>query len=189
MRIYTDPACIDHEVPEGHPERSERLQALMRFFEASGISKDHPLRTPQPAPTNAILRAHPQAYIDFLGSLNSSLSETLANERLLPVDPDTWMGPHSLMAAYAAAGAVCEGVDALLSGTTQRVFCAVRPPGHHAEQASAMGFCLFNSIAIGALQALSHTDIERVAILDFDVHHGNGTAGLSLKISTVPLPW
>ena len=170
MHIYTDPVCIAHEVPEGHPERSDRLRALLTFLDDSGISKVHPVRSPQAAPIEAILRAHPQTHVDFLTSL--------ASENLIPVDPDTWMGPHSLQAAFAAAGAVCDGISDLLNGETLRVFCAVRPPGHHAERAAAMGFCLFNSVAIGALQALSHPDIERVAILDFDVHHGNGTVDI-----------
>jgi acetoin utilization deacetylase AcuC-like enzyme len=170
MYIYTDPICIAHEVPDGHPERADRLRALVNFFEESGITRDHPLRTPQPAPVAAVLRAHPQAHVDFLTSLSG--------DNLVPVDPDTWMGPHSLQAAYVAAGAVCDGVEALLQGDTNRVFCAVRPPGHHAEHAAAMGFCLFNSVAIGALQALAHAEVERVAILDFDVHHGNGTVDI-----------
>lgn len=170
MIIYTDPTCIQHEVPDGHPERGDRLRALTQFFQDSGISQSYPLRTPKPAPSEAILRAHPQAHVDFLASFSS--------DSLVPVDPDTWMGPHSLAAAYAAAGAVCEGVDALLQEQTQRVFCAVRPPGHHAEHAAAMGFCLFNSVAIGALHALADAKIERVAILDFDVHHGNGTVDI-----------
>jgi len=170
MFIYTDPICIAHEVPDGHPERGDRLRALMQFFEDSGITRSHPLRSPKPAPSEAILRAHPQVHLDFLASLSG--------ESLVPVDPDTWLGPHSLQAAYAAAGAVCDGVEALLQGETRRVFCAVRPPGHHAEHAASLGFCLFNSIAIGALQALTHPDIERVAVLDFDVHHGNGTVDI-----------
>ena len=170
MHIYTDPVCIEHEVPDGHPERGDRLRALLQFFEDSGITQSHPLRAPKPAPSTAILRAHPQSHVEFL--------ESLGSESLVPVDPDTWMGPHSLPAAYVAAGAVCEGVEALLDGVTQRVFCAVRPPGHHAEHAAAMGFCLFNSVAIGALHALADPNIERVAILDFDVHHGNGTVDI-----------
>ncbi len=170
MFIYTDPLCLQHDVPPGHPERADRLRALIAYFEESGISQTHPLITPQPAPVDAILRAHPQVHLDFLESLQS--------DDLVPVDPDTWLGPDSLAAAFAAAGAVWEGVEALLAGKTKRVFCAVRPPGHHAEHGAAMGFCLFNSVAIGALQALRHEHIERVAVLDFDVHHGNGTVDI-----------
>jgi acetoin utilization deacetylase AcuC-like enzyme len=97
---------------------------------------------------------------------------------LLPLDPDTWMSTRSMSAARLAAGAVFEGMDCVLNGSDQRVFCAVRPPGHHAEANGAMGFCLLNSVAIAAIAALDHTDVSRVAILDFDVHHGNGTVDI-----------
>ena len=97
---------------------------------------------------------------------------------VVPLDPDTWMGPSSLEAANLAAGALCNAVDDVVSGTAKRVFCAVRPPGHHAEHDVAMGFCIFNSVAVGALKALAETAIEKVAILDFDVHHGNGTVDI-----------
>jgi len=170
MHIYTDRLFAQHEVPSGHPERGERISTLLDFFHASGLTQDHPLRTPKPVSDAAILRAHPQTHLDFLVSLSTT--------EAVPVDPDTWLGPHSLGAARAAAGAACDGVNALLDGATKRVFCAVRPPGHHAERDSAMGFCLFNSIAIGALEAMRRDAIERVAILDFDVHHGNGTVDI-----------
>ncbi|MEM9623454.1 MAG: histone deacetylase family protein, partial [Pseudomonadota bacterium] len=99
-------------------------------------------------------------------------------EGVIPVDPDTWLGTQSLAAARFAAGAVCAGVDDVFTSSTRRVFCAVRPPGHHAERDSAMGFCLFNSVSIGALKALQEYGASRVAILDFDVHHGNGTVDI-----------
>ena len=115
--------------------------------------------------------AHPDAHISYLEG-------SVPQDGIVPVDPDTWLSPNSLVAATHAAGAVCEGVDHLLQGTTQHVFCPVRPPGHHAEINAAMGFCLYNSIAIGALHALQRDEIQRVAILDFDVHHGNGTVDI-----------
>lgn len=169
MHIYTHDACLDHAVQVGHPERPERLQAVLEHLEQSGLSQDYPLRQAPSAHAEDILRAHPQSYVAYLESMQP-------DDGVVPLDPDTWMGSQSLHAAIQAAGAVCAGVDDLLSGKqTARVFCAVRPPGHHAESDAAMGFCLLNSIAIGAHKALAHRDVERVAILDFDVHHGNGT--------------
>jgi len=173
MQIYSDPIYIEHEVPSGHPERADRVRALVNHFEASGMSQDYPLRSARPATDADLLRAHSQQHLDFIASL-----VPVAGNAPVPLDPDTWLGPHSFAAAKAAAGAICDGVDALLSGATQRVFCAVRPPGHHAERDTPMGFCLFNSVAVGALKALTHADINRVAILDFDVHHGNGTVDI-----------
>ncbi len=168
MHIYTHRECLAHEVQAGHPERPERLAALLAHLDASGITRDHELREAPTVAPEDVLRAHPQSHLAFLEA-------TQPGEGVVPVDPDTWMGPHSLAAARYAAGAVCAGVDDVLAGHAQQVFCAVRPPGHHAESDAAMGFCLFNSVAIGALKALTHADVNRVAILDFDVHHGNGT--------------
>ena len=173
MHIYTHDLCLHHEVPEGHPERPERLAAVIKHLDRCGLSGDYPLRQSTPAPEDDMVRAHPRDHLGFLESMIPS-----ADEGLVPVDPDTWMGEHNHAAARAAAGAVCNGVDDLLNGTTQRVFCAVRPPGHHAEKSSTMGFCLINSVAIGALKALADDTIARVAILDFDVHHGNGTVDI-----------
>ena len=173
MHIYSDPIYIEHEVPDGHPERADRVRALIDHFEVSGISQDYPLRRATPATDEDLLRAHTQPHLDFIASMAPA-----AGNPAVPLDPDTWLGSRSSSVARSAAGAVCDGVEALLSGATQRVFCAVRPPGHHAEHSSAMGFCLFNSVAVGALKALAHVDIERVAILDFDVHHGNGTVDI-----------
>lgn len=172
MHIYTHTLCAQHEVPNGHPERPERLQALLAHLEACGITQDHPLREAPAVEQSDVLRAHPASHIDFLAA------SAPPDDGLVPVDPDTWMGSHSLPAAAAAAGAVCAGVDDLLAGRTKRVFCAVRPPGHHAETATAMGFCLYNSVAIGALHALHSDTVKRVAVLDFDVHHGNGTVDI-----------
>jgi acetoin utilization deacetylase AcuC-like enzyme len=106
------------------------------------------------------------------------LQASQPEDGIVPLDPDTWMSPASLSVAELAAGAVFAGMDTVLNGAQQRVFCAVRPPGHHAERHSAMGFCLLNSVAIAAIAALDHADVERVAILDFDVHHGNGTVDI-----------
>ena len=168
MRIYTHPEYLNHQVMDGHPERPERLSHLMKHLSQIGLTQDFEIAQPQPVPTSRILAAHSQSHVDFL-------RESSPQEGVVPLDPDTWMSPASFSAAELAAGAVFSGMDTVLNGSQQRVFCAVRPPGHHAERDSAMGFCLLNSVAIAAIAALDHAEVERVAILDFDVHHGNGT--------------
>lgn len=168
MRIYTHPEYLNHQVMDGHPERPERLSHLMKHLSQIGLTQDFEVVQPQPVPTSRILAAHSQSHVDFLRG-------SIPQEGIVPLDPDTWMSPASFSAAELAAGAVFSGMDTVLNGAQQRVFCAVRPPGHHAERDSAMGFCLLNSVAIAAIAALDHADVERVAILDFDVHHGNGT--------------
>ena len=168
MRIYTHPEYLNHQVMDGHPERPERLSHLIKHLSRIGLTQDFEIAQPQPVPTSRILAAHSQSHVDFL-------RESSPREGVVPLDPDTWMSPASFSAAELAAGAVFSGMDTVLNGSQQRVFCAVRPPGHHAERDSAMGFCLLNSVAIAAIAALDHAEVERVAILDFDVHHGNGT--------------
>ena len=168
MRIYTHPEYLNHQVMDGHPERPERLSHLMKHLSQIGLTQDFEVIQPQPVPTSRILAAHSQSHVDFLRGSSPQ-------EGIVPLDPDTWMSPASFGAAELAAGAVFSGMDTVLNGAQQRVFCAVRPPGHHAERDSAMGFCLLNSVAIAAIAALDHAEVERVAILDFDVHHGNGT--------------
>lgn len=171
MRIYTHPEYLNHHVIDGHPERPERLSHLMNHLSQIGLTQDFELVQPQPIPPERILAAHSQSHVGFL-------TASKPKDGIVPLDPDTWMSPASLSAAELAAGAVFAGMDTVLNGAQRRVFCAVRPPGHHAERDSAMGFCLLNSVAIAAIAALDHADVERVAILDFDVHHGNGTVDI-----------
>ena len=171
MRIYTHPEYLNHHVMDGHPERPERLSHVMNHLSQIGLTQDFELVQPQPIPPERILAAHSQSHVDFL-------TASKPKDGIVPLDPDTWMSPASLSAAELAAGAVFAGMDTVLNGAQRRVFCAVRPPGHHAERDSAMGFCLLNSVAIAAIAALEHADVERVAILDFDVHHGNGTVDI-----------
>ena len=171
MYLYTHAQYLEHEVPEGHPERPDRIRAILAHLAQCGIEQDLEVRTPGEGQSRDILRVHPESHLSFL-------QHTLPTEGLAPVDPDTWMSRGSMQAAIYAAGALCDATRAVIDGNTDRAFCAVRPPGHHAEQNGAMGFCLLNNIAIGAMLALEATEIERVAILDFDVHHGNGTVDI-----------
>ena len=171
MRIYTHLEYLNHQVMKGHPERPERLSHLMNHLTRNGFTQDFEVVKPQPVPADRIVAAHSQSHVDFLYASQPT-------DGILPLDPDTWISEGSITAATLAAGAVFSGMDTVLNSHEQRVFCAVRPPGHHAERDSAMGFCLLNSVAIAAIAALDHAAVEKVAILDFDVHHGNGTVDI-----------
>ena len=150
-----------------HPESPARLAAVLDHFDETGLAADLDLRTAPLATRADLARIHQDAYLDHLQRLSPAAG-------LVALDADTALSPGSLRAAQLAAGAATAAVDAVLAGPDHRAFCAVRPPGHHAEEGTAMGFCLLNGIAVAAAHALA-SDIERVAILDFDVHHGNGT--------------
>jgi acetoin utilization deacetylase AcuC-like enzyme len=166
VRLYTHPACLRHSGGEGHPESPARLAAVIEALEAvDGLVRDW--REAPPATRAQLRRVHAAPL------LAQVLDAPVLGQRRL--DPDTAMNADSAEAALRAAGAVCAAVDAVLGGETARAFCAVRPPGHHATPAQAMGFCLFNSIAVGAAHALAAHGLQRVAVVDFDVHHGNGT--------------
>ena len=171
MRLYSHPDCVRHETPDGHPERSDRLRFLLTYLEQIGFIADHPVLEAAAIDADLIGRAH---HSELLNTLRQSIPE----QGMVPLDPDTWVGPTSMSAALQAAGSVWQGVIDVVSGGETRVFCAVRPPGHHAEFNVPMGFCLLNSVAIAAINALSLSGVDRVAILDFDVHHGNGTVDL-----------
>ena len=171
MRLYSHADCVSHQTPGGHPERSDRLAFLLTHLEQTGFTEDYPVLEALPIEDKLVRQAHHPALLQ-------RLRQSTPNEGLTALDPDTWMGPSSMVAALQAAGSVWQGVKDVVAGDETRVFCAVRPPGHHAEFDSPMGFCLLNSIAIAAINALNLPGIERVAILDFDVHHGNGTVDL-----------
>ncbi len=160
--------CTAHEMGSWHPECPARLSAIQDQLIASGLAPflEH-IDAPQ-APLQAITRAHARDYVELL-------RDRVPARGYRPLDPDTSMNPSSWQAALHAAGAVVEATDRVLSGALANAFCAVRPPGHHARPRAAMGFCLLNNVAIGALHALEARGLERVAIVDFDVHHGNGT--------------
>ncbi len=151
-----------------HPECPDRLDAINDRLISSGIEGHLVRHTAPPAEREQLERAHSADYIDALEAASPE-------EGLHYIDPDTALNPHSLDAARHGAGAVVLATDLVLRGDCSRAFCAVRPPGHHAERGRAMGFCIFNNVAVGALHAIEAYGLERVAIVDFDVHHGNGT--------------
>ena len=165
-RLYTHASCLHHNPGPGHPESPARLQAVLDVLDHDRFAMLERIEAPR-ATRAQLERVHDAALIDRITAAAPAQGHA-------QVDADTMMSPDSLEAALRAAGAVCAAVDALLDGNATRAFCAVRPPGHHATHDTAMGFCLFNNIAVGAAHALAR-GLKRVAIVDFDVHHGNGT--------------
>lgn len=160
--------CLRHDMGGGHPECPDRLVAIAERMQASGmIERVRCLEAPL-ALAEDLKRVHDPRYVDLI-------FEHAPQEGLVQLDPDTAMNPHSMNAALRAAGAGILAVDEVLSGRSRNAFCAVRPCGHHATRARSMGFCIFNNIAVAAAHALGQPGIERVAVIDFDVHHGNGT--------------
>ena len=166
-RFYTDALFQAHDTGHGHPECPQRLAAVLSALEDPRFAA---LERSQPAEASGeqLAGAHHPRYVE---RLLAAIPES--GMRLL--DADTVVSPQSGQAALRAAGAVCQSVDAVATGEVRNAFCAVRPPGHHATPAKAMGFCLFNNVAVAAAHACSQHRLERVAIIDFDVHHGNGT--------------
>ncbi len=165
MRVYTHQACLQHETGPGHPESPARLRAVLEAFDDPRFSNLERVEAPR-ATRGQLMRVHDAAYVDGIFATEG---------HSLRLDPDTVMSPGSLEAALRAAGAVCAAVDAAMDNGATRAFCAVRPPGHHATRDTAMGFCIFNGVAVAAAHALERHGLERVAVIDFDVHHGNGT--------------
>jgi len=166
MLLYTHAACLAHNAGPGHPESPARLQAVLEALDADHFAMLDRIEAPRAA-REQLARVHDPALID-------EIFACAPQQGYARLDADTAMCPDSLEAALRAAGAACAAVDALMDGRDTRAFCAVRPPGHHATHDTAMGFCLFNNVAVGAAHALAR-GLERVAIVDFDVHHGNGT--------------
>ena len=160
--------CLRHEMGAGHPECPERLQSVNEYLRASGLCDEmRMLEAPRAEPAD-LKRVHRASYVDAIFEHAPSLG-------YVQLDPDTAMNPYSLAAAQRAAGAGLLAVDEIMAGRARNAFCAVRPCGHHATQVRSMGFCIFNNVAVAAAYALEVKGLERVAIIDFDVHHGNGT--------------
>lgn len=184
MRVYTHPACLGHAPGSGHPEAPARLEAVLDALRSGCPGLDW--REAPEASREQLARVHSARLIAQV------LDEPAASSRNL--DEDTVISPGSPAAALRAAGAVVAAVDAVLHSDAAQAFCAVRPPGHHATADTAMGFCLFNAVAVGAAHALAVHGLQRVAIVDFDVHHGNGTQAIFaadarvLHISSHQLP-
>ncbi len=170
LQLYSHSACLQHDPGPGHAERPARLRAVLHALDHDRYRAIDHIEAPR-ATREQLLRVHDADYVE---RILTSAPDT----GTLQLDEDTLMSPGSAEAALRAAGATVAAVDAVLSGATRRAFCAVRPPGHHATSERAMGFCLFNNIAVAAAHALAAHGLKRVAIADFDVHHGNGTQAI-----------
>lgn len=171
LALITHPDCADHEMGPDHPESPARLQVIHRALAATTFAVPVVELIAPAATHEQLCRAHASHYVDELFAI-------APKQGYLPLDPDTTMNPATLKAALYAAGAVVLAVDTVLTDQARVAFCYVRPPGHHAEVAKAMGFCFFNNVAVGVMHALRHYGLARVAIIDFDVHHGNGTQAI-----------
>lgn len=168
VALVTHPDCILHEMGMHHPESPERLKAVLDALDASGFGGQLVEHEAPEATAEQLARVHGVGYI-------AEVRDASPDDDYAFLDPDTSMNRKSLSASLRAAGAVVHAMDLVAGGSLERAFCAVRPPGHHATPDRAMGFCIFNNVAVGAAHALEEHGLERVAILDFDVHHGNGT--------------
>ena len=157
----------EHEPPQGHPERADRMRAVERILSHPHFEDLRREEAPMGERAHALL-VHPEDYVH-------AIEQSSPTEGEIALDPDTWMNASTLEAAYRAVGAGTRAVDAVMNMEVNNAFCAVRPPGHHAETARAMGFCVFGSVGIAAHYARDTYDLDRVAVVDFDVHHGNGT--------------
>jgi acetoin utilization deacetylase AcuC-like enzyme len=170
--IYSHPDCRRHDMGDGHPECAQRLDAIDDYLIASGLADALDRREAPPVDLADLALAHSSGHVSELRDL---LAQVSASGESRAIDPDTIAGPGTWNAALCAAGAAVAATDAVIDGSAENAFCSVRPPGHHATRDAAMGFCFFNNVAVAARHALDVRGLERVAIVDFDVHHGNGT--------------
>jgi acetoin utilization deacetylase AcuC-like enzyme len=165
--LFSHESSAQHDTGHGHPERPDRIRAVMQALSADGFAELD--RREAPAADLADLdRVNPPGYVE-------RLLAAVPSDGLARIDPDTVISPQSGEAALRASGAIIAAIDAVIAGEATNAFCAVRPPGHHAEPGRSMGFCLFNNIAVGALHARAAHGLDKIAVVDFDVHHGNGT--------------
>ncbi|MFO1223762.1 MAG: histone deacetylase family protein [Burkholderiaceae bacterium] len=170
--VFTHPECRLHDMGHGHPECAARLDAIADHLRATGLDAVLAFRDAPLIERDALCRAHTAG---FVAELDAVLSEIEASGEHHAFDPDTIACPHTRRAAQRAAGAAVAATEAVVRGEARAAFCAVRPPGHHATRDAAMGFCFYNNVAVAARHALDVLGLQRVAIVDFDVHHGNGT--------------
>lgn len=168
ITVFSHASCFLHDSGEHHPERPSRLSAINDQLIRSGVEFIIQQRDATPASKEDLYRVHDKLHVKTLLAMSPT-------EGYVRIDPDTQINPYSITAALHAAGAAINAVDTVMAANNQQAFCAVRPPGHHATRNQAMGFCLFNNIAVAAAYALEKYNLQRVAIVDFDVHHGNGT--------------
>jgi acetoin utilization deacetylase AcuC-like enzyme len=166
--FITHDDCLLHDMGTSHPEQPARLRAVEDQLIASGLIGFLPHVEAPLATREHLERVHQRGYLD-------AIEEAAPTQGIVHLDPDTAMNPHTLTAALRAAGAAVLATDMVINGEVNCAFCNIRPPGHHAGRSRAMGFCLFNNVAVAAAHALEQHGVERVAIVDFDVHHGNGT--------------
>lgn len=169
--FITHPDCALHDMGPWHPENPLRLNAIADQLQLSGLMNEMMQYRARPVTPEQLYRAHPEAHI-------RSLQLSQPEQGFTALEDETLLCPRSLEAAAYAAGAAVRGIDQLMNNQADNVFCAVRPPGHHAERVESMGFCFYNNIAVAALHALEEYKLERVAIVDFDVHHCNGTVDI-----------
>ena len=177
---FTHPDCRRHEMGQGHPECPERLDAIEDRLLASGVGDALDRREAPMATVADIELAHDKHHVQSVMEMRDKLAEHVAKtgesrRAYAQIDPDTALNTKSWDATMRASGAVIAAIDAVMAGEMQNAFCAVRPPGHHACHDHSMGFCIFNQVAVGARYAIRKYGLQRVAIVDFDVHHGNGT--------------
>lgn len=171
ITVISHPDCLLHVAGEQHPEQPDRVRVIQQALESYPFKPALQFLKAPLAERDQIVTVHDASYVDWIISISPE-------HDLIAIDADTWMNPYTLSAALRAAGAVMMGVDLVMQDKAQAVFCNVRPPGHHAEREKAMGFCFFNNIALGVQHAFTQYGLNRVAIIDFDAHHGNGTQNI-----------